>query len=524
MLENSNLDDLKNNTNKKVVTLAKAAALRVRHDKLLQRQRFELVSVFELLGLEQEIESLERKITNSGGRVAATFLGDTFSKFAAFKRAGKTTAATRVLSQQLKNIARDELNLNRMNQQTRFLKDFKQRVEKSGWESQLLAELNPGEHANARKLAVWAFAQETFGDKEVAKQLYREILQDNPQDQAIFLRYLSFDPKDAAELFTLQYPNVVGWSRVRFLTVMFDQMKKCSIKNQLSLAEAVIDYREGDNGNSINELSMNLLNDIANVTNRVNKDDKLPSIYAKPNPNKLIDSQSEPKIEELKTLADRRRVLHDRVAWRLSESRVPGQAAKAFTALWGAAEAAGQPADDAMVALALKAVYPMQIVSTNSDVPFHRRTSLPDQVILRTPLEFLARHYGLSDVAHDEKIKVIAKKLETLGAKNDAAALRETYRLYRATGDQFMDAADRLVRAAKGKQIKPDIREWGEALKRVEDIRKERDLKADTSELWIDYLTRKSDERVKRLLIVENYPYRSCQAAAAYLQAFAKEK
>ena len=46
--------------------------------------------------------------------------------------------------------------------------------------------------------------------------------------------------------------------------------------------------------------------------------------------------------------------LHDRLALEMTDSKVAGQAAEAFTALLGSTEAAGKPVDDQIVSVGFK--------------------------------------------------------------------------------------------------------------------------------------------------------------------------
>ena len=268
-----------------------------------------------------------------------------------------------------------------------------------------------------------------------------------------------------------------------------------------SLTESILDYYDGDDGDSIDDTSLGTLQGVfaSIIPTRVDRHDGLPTIYLKvfkkePEPRQI--SSRDKKKEEL---SERRRVLHDRLALELTNSKVAGQAADAFTALLGSTEAAGKPVDDQMVALALKTVYPRKRTAraapVNQSIPFgmgYGNSFLKKgEVVKRTPVEFLALHYGLTDDANDDQVESIAKKLDSLGAKDDAAKLRSTYRLCRVSDAKFAEVVGELVDTAKGRSRRPDVAKWNVVLTTAVEIWKERKLKADISAYMIDHAARK---------------------------------
>ena len=112
------IGELKEKQNEKVLRSARSAALRLRRGNLSQEQRVALVSVFELLELNDEAEKMENRIAKAGGsgvssggsaRVAASV--DRITKLT---KAGKSDAAARLLSQEFQGLARQQLNLGSM--------------------------------------------------------------------------------------------------------------------------------------------------------------------------------------------------------------------------------------------------------------------------------------------------------------------------------------------------------------------------------------------------------------------------
>ena len=130
-------------------------------------------------------------------------------------------------------------------------------------------------------------------------------------------------------------------------------------KTRLSLVKSVVDYIEGEDGDSIDDTSIQiLLHVLASQPFKFADSQKsLPPIYAKFLEDGPDAPTKTPSEKDREALIELRRSLHDRVALALTDSTIPGQAAEGFTALLASWEAAGKPIDDQMVQLALKTVY-----------------------------------------------------------------------------------------------------------------------------------------------------------------------
>ena len=508
------IGELKNEKYEKVLRSAKSAALRLRRGTLSQDERVELVSVFELLELNDEAEKMESRIAKAansgaggGGGASAVASVDRITKLT---KAGKTNAAARLLSQEFQGLARQDLNLNSMNRNRYEWREYKEKVERLGLEKELLTILDPGDAANARKLGIWAVAQEILGKKKVAESIYEKLLEAYPKEDAARLRYVLLNPTGDKQSFAIHFPKVNKRSRALFLTGMFQRMSERSLsaKDLFSLAESVLDYKEGDDGDSVDDGSLSMLLNIlgSQVSINANDYDSLPPIYSKaPKPKAGTKRKNKSKrVKATEALADQQRVLHDRVALRMTDSQVPGLPEEGFTAFLASTEAADKPVDDQIVKLALKTVYPIKSSRANSQTyyPSSSYYSMSwssgsdggfEPVIKRTPIEFLARHYGFDKVAQDDQIESIAKKLESLKADSEAAELRNTYALCRASNDEFVDIASGAIDAAKGNARRPDEEKWNEVLWTVVEVWGERKLQAEISPFLIDYAARKSD-------------------------------
>ena len=527
--------DLKNNQNEKVVMSAKSAALRLQRGKLSQQQRAALIAAFETLELKDEAEKLENRIANAanagsgfprvsgGGLTRSTVPLDRITKL---NEEGKTAVAARLLSQEFLGLARPQLDLSAKKDDSYELREFKRKVESLSLEKELFKQLDPGTAITARRLGVWAFTNEAFGKPEVAQGIYEKLLEAYPRDDGARLRYVVLKTLAGDEqAFARNFPKVRKRSRDQFLASLLKRLadRKAAAKNLLSLIESVMVYKEGEDGESIDEASMNLILSILGSQFSIVENDSesiLPSPFSAQTEEKNTLEKNE-QTEEATELMKRQRNLLDRVATRMTNSALPGQAATGFTALSASAESAGEPIDSRMVALALKTVYPpKKIRSTSSNLvyaPSYVWSLGAKRVTKRTPVEFLGRYYGFSGVAHDQQVEAIAEKLESLKIKEDATKLRQTYALYRASDDEYAGVAGGLIDAAKGTGRYSDEQRWRTALRTIVEVWKERKIQADVSQFFIDYavaMKRYSGGRVN------GFPY---QEREGLLTEYAKE-
>ena len=477
-------------------------------------------------------------VSTSGRRLAARGFPQV-SQVEKLHKAGKTDAAARLLKQEFRGLVRQQLNLSATGAERQQLDEFKSRVQaidkeedvsklfsrgenvtndiarlagtKEKLEAELMMLLEPGETTSARKLEAWAIAQEVFGDKDVAAKTYQKLLEAHPQNNAARLQYIFLDATHASQRFTLLFPKVNKRFRRKFLSGVIGRMATgLADDDMLSLAESVVDYKNAKNGDSIDDASLHkLLEALTSHDSILTKSSHWKPIYARV-------TEEEAKREKasrgyLDILFKRRRRLHDRIALTLTDSSDPGLATEGFTAYLASAEAAGKPIDEHIVTLALKTVYAAKNSRANSRANsrnwnsggvffgnktlisgrgmFHGATEIDQSrlVTKRTPVEFLGRHYGLSEVADDEQVELIAKKLESLRAKAEAHQLRSTYRLCRASDDEFNGIAKNFIKTAKVNSRRANRTEWRKALLTVIEIWKTRNLDADISRLVIDY-------------------------------------
>ena len=494
--------ELDNKKYAQVVASAKSAALRLRNGTSARYQRVNLLSVFELLGLDEEAEELESEIWQASNGPASVLAGSGFGsgflkqQIQQVKKEGGTEAVVQLLTREFQARARHELSS--LGMFPNNWQEYTSSVQSMGVRDQVVKRLSPGDATSISKLGTWALAQEIFGVKRNAELAYKKVLKFHPQDDAIRLRYVLLDPQQASQLFTLEFPKVSKQSQALFLDRLIYRLRgRFSPQHRQSLIESVIKYKEGDDGDAIDDVLMvKLLQAVpSSRTIKVGNENQTWSIYT-------ITSKEAPNDQGIqKIIADieQQRILHDRIALGLIDSLVPGQAAIGFSALLASAEAAGKPIDQRIVQLALKAAYAPKNISANHFAPFNKGYVKSPVAIKRTAVEFLARYYGYRDVADDKQIESIAQKLDSLRAEDDAAELQNIYRLCRASDDEFLEAAGQLIQAAKKRPRWPNQAKWRGALSTVFEIWEERQMQTDISELWIDFASQNSFHRNIRM-------------------------
>ncbi|MDB2685768.1 tetratricopeptide repeat protein [Mariniblastus sp.] len=509
-------DDLEDEANEQVVKSARTAALRLRRGKLPQNQLASLIKIFETLNLNAEAEKLERRIAaaakaanaNANARnVAIASAVPTADRIAKLTKIGKTDAAARLLSQEFQVLARTQLDMDftNANNNNYKLDQFKRKVKKYELKKELLAKLDPGKTSNARKLGTWAFAYETFDQPDVALGIYEKIIEASPRNDAARLRYVVLKALAGdKQAFADNFPQVRERARDQFMAGLLRQMASApnfSAENLLSLAESVIEYKERENGDSINEAAMSPLLKTLGSRMSIKANDYesiIPSPYdVNAKKSKAAEKDRTEKSKQdirVEMLAKKQRELHDRVALRMIDSEISNQRAAGFTALLASTQSANKPIDDKMVELALKSI------NNSTDKPHYRGDifniygssyGYTSRITKRKPVEFLARHYGFSEVDHDQQVDAIAETLESQKLNTDATKLRNLYSLCRATNDDFTEVARELIDTAKAKPNQYRHSTWRTTLSMVVDVWKERNFEPDISQFVIDYGTRK---------------------------------
>ena len=245
--------DVKGEENKNLVSSAKAAALRLRRGRLQPQQRVELVGVFETLGLTKEAEKLEEKIAQGNINSGMLFPGSPMPSAAPADRIrkliddGKTDAAVRLLSQQFKGLARQQLSLNSMNQGFWQMNEFKRTLLSYRVTDELLEALDPKDSKLNSKLVEFGFAQESLGDKAKAIEIYRQALATNEKQDGVRIRLmlleLGTDPNAFGKHFSkIQKRNLsmAGQS----LSMIFQNQERFEFDKRMQIFDSVGLYLE----------------------------------------------------------------------------------------------------------------------------------------------------------------------------------------------------------------------------------------------------------------------------------------
>jgi tetratricopeptide (TPR) repeat protein len=504
---------MKAKENEKVLLSAKSAALRMRRGRLTQQQRVGLVDVFETLGLADEAEKMESKIASrSGGGGSGGSGGFAMrapkSRIAELADAGKSDAASRLLVQEFRSIARNMLDFNAMQNSSYELREFKSKLNDMELKKEFLEQLDPKESTTARKISIWAVALETFGEKEKAKQAYAKLLESNPKEDEARLRLLMMEIADGkTDAFADQYSKVKERNQPQFVNALIGSFsgRELGAEGSLDAVESILSFVESDKSKLDDMLWLERLLSSCTDSKMLAPNDyeyRTRPVYAKlpkaTDTEEKLSRSRRARKEKIDALSARQRDLHDRIARIMID--VPEVAASGFTALLASNTAVEKEIDDTMVELALKSVYPPEKSSRSaSQMQQYMMSSYSsmsyggdeaEQVTMRSPVEFLARHYGFDSADHSQQIESIATKLDSLKAKADAAKLRGTYQLCKADEKEFAALATQQVEAVKKASRRPDEEQWQASLSTVLDVWSERKLDVDISELVLEFASR----------------------------------
>ncbi len=506
--------DINAKKNSALLASARSAALRLRRSKLSQRQRTTLVEVFETLGLNEAAEKMEARIASNpalpggvGGPAVA--VATPAEKIVRLADQGKNDSASRLLAQEFRGLARGELDLLRMLQSDYQINQFKEKVGQVSLTKELLEQLDPGDATSARKLGTWGVAQEILGDKAIAKRIYEQLIETYPRQDATRLRLLRLEMADEAAAraaFVKHFSNIDKRKKATFIGALLRSLsaRKTQADQLLNMLTAVISYVE-TSPEPLGEMSWMSQVLATSASRRYlevnNYSFQTPHVYQREAAAfEKIEARSKSrsdrkKIARLKELAKRQRSIHDRIAQKMTE--LPGVAADGFTALLASRKASEKPVDAEMVQLALKVVYPSKTKGKSKSAPNLLGAQFTPfqsgglvQVVKRTPVEFLARHYGLSEENHDDQIEAIATKLESLKDKDNAERIRHLYQLCRCDGADFGKVATAQIELAKAGR-RPDNVKWTNAISNVVEIWTERKLEFDVADFVLDYAARK---------------------------------
>ena len=498
-----------------VVNSAKAAALRLRRIRLTPDQRANLVSVFETLGLGGEAEKMEAKIAQSGNFPSGMFGGRGMRPMAAPKErikelvdSGKLDAATRLLVQEFRGHARQSLDLDMMDNSDYEIRELGSKIKSLGLLDEFFKQLEPGESVSSSKLSTYAVAQEYLGDEQTAIEVYRKILQNNQKQDGVRIRLLLLESPTREDAFQFHFEKFQKRNKSLVGSFLVRQLFTDNIdaEKSLTILQQVAEYVDTIEQDSDVELAF-LENAILRCSDRHaldrNRYEVIQSSYViktskdnlppeKENKRRRIARE---KVERLTRIRDQ---LHDDLARKMIE--FPEVAASGFTALLAAAEARGDDIGQEFVDLAVKSLRPAK--KKSGGIPGRGYStrhysyssyygSEEDTVEKRSPEDFLPRYFGLLKSDEATQLESITKQLDEWQATDKAAYIRSVYRLYSSTPDQFVNAANEHLKAAKAlKRRNPYLLE--QAISKIVEVWVDRNAPVDIEGLVLNFVEQNS--------------------------------
>ena len=467
---------LKSKEMEPVLTSAKSAALRLLRNRLSGEERASLITVFETIGLNTEAEKLESKLSDSnstfpggGGAVIGGGGARTpASRIFTLVDSGKSDVAVKLIAQDLRNKIRGELQVRSMFQNEYELDELKKEVSALRLREPLLEHIKPSQDSSISKRETYAVALEIFGPTEKAIEQYRKILETNKNRDACRIRLLRLEFLKNPESFTshvdqLQkknrvYVNAVVGSifeletesyKTKFATVQklvknLDPKSKWVKDNQASLSwltyvESWLSGSHAYEGKADKTIFISSLDTLRSKL----KWDKIPKS----------------RLEKTKKALLQRDELHLELAKKMME--IPVTAPRGFSSYLVSLEAREKPIDQAVVDLAIKVIESKEKPVVYSGPAGVGRLRMPRSyrgsyvsiandestvtVERRTPLEFLARHWGLSKSDPTKQVEKIVQNLNSIKRKEEAAEFQMDYELYRASEDQFLSTAKKFM-------------------------------------------------------------------------------
>ena len=491
--------EMKGDENKNLVSSAKAAALRLRRGRLQPEQRLELVGVFETLGLTKEAEKLEEKIAQGsvipgmfpGSPRAAAPSGDRIRKLI---DDGKTDAAVRLLSQQFKGLARQQLSLNTMNQGSWELQEFERTLAAYRVTDELLLAMDPGDSNLNSKLVEYGLAEELLGEKDIAIEIYQKALATNEKQDGVRVRLmlleLETDPNALGKHFSkIQKRNLslAGNSLSMFFynqdDVEFD--KRMQIFDSVGLYLQELEDSNAQDLSWVSDLFDNLTGSFA-----CDSDDYLFSIYAR---KKNVEEDKDEGLEEFKK---KRSEVHQRFCKEMLA--VPQLASEGFSSLLAATEADGQEIGPEFLELAKSTIINFkEPKSMSGGGPYGMTHVYIDQMMgeteelveLRTPEAYIIQHFGLSDDPNrSEKFDEVVAEIKAARGEKVVEPMNREFGLYLCDVDQFQTHAKDLLEktAADAKRAMKTLAKQS-AMTTIIEVWSKRNIESSLTDLIIEY-------------------------------------
>ena len=464
-------DDLKSAENKNILASAKSAALRLRRARLSAEERTQLVIVFEGLGLNKEAEKMEKKLAAISGGGAGASLGSGFSRLLAGSApasvdrirklvdTGKKDAAARLLINEFRTVAQSGLDLDRLGYDEYELSEFKEKIKSLDIEEKLLEKLDPGTSSSTLKLALHGYGLEVFGKTDDAVKAYAKVLDKDKKQLVVRLRLMLIEigqDKDVtdrlAEFDVKAMPSVAG--------ALARSIGSESIEMEAAFPalEAAVN-RVTENSESKEDLSwgFSLLSPLSDGNIGIGDDVYLPQFYTASGQKVSESDLKEFPRKHRKRLQEfnqRRKKFHDETCRKFLKVRQLGP--RAFTALLRSAEAGGQTIGNEYVEMAMNSILNYEPPKGSHGFPSPHTSYVyygnnDELTPKRSPIEFLARHFGLKDASARET-GVVSVREKLADKKDELKRFDAILALYTASEADFASVASEMIKQSKNRR------------------------------------------------------------------------
>lgn len=482
-----------------VQEIGRQAALRLRRAQLSREHREELALALEDLGLGEEAEALQQ--AEGGGllgHLARSFTGGTQPSAATagpvsggdritqLMENEREDAAASTAAQQLRQWARAMLAPQGGSVSVHQRDQLIQTIEHHGLVERVRERLRPEEGASPRSRLNYAVVREILGDTEPALALYRELVEQRPNDDMLKWRLAALtaeeDPREAAAL--LEDISARTWMS---LGARVSQRLRAHgnepFERQLAMFEMLAYWLEGT---AVSErVDLSWMPQVMNTLGRqqhLGTGRQLPSVY---------DYDSDDSSGMDSELIERRRAVYGRLSEAMLE--VPALAEDGFKRRLALAEAAGEDLEP-FVAIAERVVLEATQAPTpqgaGRHIVYHFGGS-SDEVTHWTPGQFLVRDAWRRD-DRDHIEEAILSALRERGRPDAADELEQFARLYFAPAEEFTEVAEAYVEGQARRSSMPQAYFYaqggGEAMRMILHVWEERGLSADLVPLVVQQL------------------------------------
>ncbi len=449
--------------NKEALEAGQAAALRLRHGRLMASQRQELASIMSSLGLEEEAERQEEKLAVAMNR--ALTAGSSASMAAGYSQPqNNQNRFEQLIAQDKKEVAVKEAaralqqwglaasNPQAGNDWVYYSREMKSQLAKLKMMSDVMDFLKESKRNTRTEQLQYAGVQLIMGEKEEALKAYQEILENNPNESGAQFQTAVLlaekDPEAAGELIKNVDPTLkqqIGYALSQQIgnqdSDKFDEMM-ATVRLSMELLRDV-EFPERQDFSWVMQPFQKLVS--VESVEGIN----LPHLYLSPEKRKENEEafnksnpspQNKAEHERIKELNQKRRELHDEMCGLML--KLPQLASGGFVGRHSIALVEEKP-DDSLKQLAIDALK-LEATATNArDLQMSAYLNNTDAVPLIDPYGFLAGHY-YEEKDRDGFYDTVIPEIKKSGRNG-----RNVARRLELLGDLFFDDADKFATNTK---------------------------------------------------------------------------